>query len=79
MEGNRNRRNGTAKRILENVEDAEHYIGIALERLEEAANFLFFEGDRKIEDMVNHAYDVVDSCLRVVETVRMECEGAGTK
>lgn len=65
--------------ILENVEDAEHYIGIALERLEDAANYLFFEGDRKIEDMVNHACDIVDSCLRVVETVHMECEGTEAK
>lgn len=66
--------------ILENVEDAEYHIGIALESLDDAADFLFVEGDdKRIEDMVNHACDVVDSCLRVVEAVRMECEGTGTK
>ena len=69
------------KKVVEAVEDAEYEIGIALERLEEAANVIADGEDayRRIDDMVNHAYDAVESVRRVVETVREECERAWAK
>lgn len=64
------------EQVISYLEDAECEITIVLETLEAAANTIADEEihDKKIEDIVNHTYDIVASAQSAVEKARLRCE-----